>query len=1307
LGSRGFGQHQHNVADAVVPAMRVLLVALLLPCLLARGLVLSSSSLSSFERAESNDTDGVAATSHSMQKVPHDVSSAQDTEPAAMGFRKWLFMQLSRPLTGGSTSQSTNEPWEHEYHGHALEDPLWAEPEAFLVRTKHSGHSLHAGISGHPLLALFNVHAPSGLFAGREWMLFWILAIINYGVVVMLCAFVWKQFLGAANEDDMMVPKTLLDFILNEEKEEEDLKPTAASGLGASLISALGVKMAKKSQLHKRVRELYYEDNWEQVIRSGARTLFFATFFMFSYRLLRLTWSPSCIQPYYVLRVLELLSLVLILSACLYTVQYPKKLAYTALVLFFFFYIPAITLPPFMWSCCELETACTGAVPQEAAIVRHGTTEKTIEKIFTEERYVADSVMEVDCSLQGQTAQQMFMTWLLLLPWIIPTFNLLLLTWGWVWGIYLGWTVIWNLVHLDIQCEQAYHSYQVVLRLILLSATLMIALRKKTGLEKAQELKYMAQMRLNEGLKKQNYILKWMMPKHIADRMIANPDNPPADNIECVSILFVVVEGFDEYAKNNAPRDVLRYLNTQFTRFDKICQIREVTKIESVKEEYVCCVGVLPRDIAQGNEHGHKYILKRLFEAADDMLSYASEEDFQVKMGMHTGPIVAGVIGQKLPRYRLFGDTINTTARMMQKGEAGQLQFGAETYKNLPDQVKAKDNGLVEMKGKGKVQTYRFDRITPSEDVDAPSSPNSPGGFSARDKGSRKSFRGRTQAPGTFSQKLLQLSGADMITQTEERQVRESISEFGRLQELETLVHKHKAGHSPKGLMRSVLSNLFPHMLNREGSLDAKLEEAWYIDFHNTQFARKITGKLDKTVAMLTVWSVVHASVMVCLKAFLKQITLWNGVVDVTCFIVCRGLQISILVALRQAAKRNEDFRNNPLHFQTTTLLCYVAVAFLSYMSFQALTYHPEKIGGSGTFDFGEMQAPIDQFFSLVFMLEYCILTARHPFLFRSSLAFLALAIVLMTSADTVARTLGMRGGLYFPMMGEFLFIVIAFINSINCYEAELGSKADFQAKHNVQESKSTIDNILDRLMPTQVLQEMVSEQSTSTDLVAAPADQTGHRFQRATIAQSDLCGFTKLASKRSAQQVVNFISELFAEFDELTDKYGIYKIETVGDAYIAGKAEHTLTEEESAYGVVLFGLEMIDAVQVWAKRKRVKVNCRVGVHHGECIGGVVGTEMQRYHIFGELMSGLEILESTSEEGRVQISKACKAAIDQDLKKDPAEFRKIPGVDEWLAEDVELILKERDVPKLVTSKGESFELEEVGGKTYLVSASYI
>merc|ERR1711988_513819 len=97
------------------------------------------------------------------------------------------------------------------------------------------------------------------------------------------------------------------------------------------------------------------------------------------------------------------------------------------------------------------------------------------------------------------------------------------------------------------------------------------------------------------------------------------------------------------------------------------------------------------------------------------------------------------------------------------------------------------------------------------------------------------------------------------------------------------------------------------------------------------------------------------------------------------------------------------------------------------------------------------------------------------------------------------------------------------------------------------------MENLLSMLLPAPILQEL-SERKPKSDLPS-------HSYTKATVCQSDLVGFTQLASTRRPDEVVGMIGDIFGIFDSLTDEYQIYKVETIGDAYLAAQAEHSLTD--------------------------------------------------------------------------------------------------------------------------------------------------
>eukprot|EP00435_Cladocopium_sp_Y103_P018363 s2259_g4.t1 len=279
-------------------------------------------------------------------------------------------------------------------------------------------------------------------------------------------------------------------------------------------------------------------------------------------------------------------------------------------------------------------------------------------------------------------------------------------------------------------------------------------------------------------------------------------------------------------------------------------------------------------------------------------------------------------------------------------------------------------------------------------------------------------------------------------------------------------------------------------------------------------------------------------------------------------------------------------------------------------------------------------------------------------------------------------------------------FLGYSMIFALKAYIGERSLREQFKARHAINDCKVHIEGILETLMPERVIDEL--------QRMPPGASAPSHQYYRATLVQSDLIGFTSMASLKPPEWVVQAVCDLFGEFDELADEYGIYKVETVGDAYIAGQAELPLTEENYPPSVIQFGLKMVQVTKRWSMAAEESIGVRVGVHSGECIGGIVGIDMQRYHLFGKLIHELELLESTAPENGLHVSHACKAAVEQAWNVDRglgspargvcspprAPAPGCPGFEFW----------ERPEMQLTTSKGEIHQYSEVGGKTYTVRA---
>ena len=218
-----------------------------------------------------------------------------------------------------------------------------------------------------------------------------------------------------------------------------------------------------------------------------------------------------------------------------------------------------------------------------------------------------------------------------------------------------------------------------------------------------------------EQAKAENLLLN-ILPRSIADRLKAQTQ-PIADQFESASILFADVVDFTPWSERLAPAEVVGYLDHLFSHFDELAERYGLEKIKTIGDCYMVAAGVpTPRP-----DHARALALMAL-----DMLEAMRSADevahlgLELRVGINSGPVVAGVIGRKRFLYDLWGDAVNTASRMESHGTRGQIQVTTATYELLKDEFELVPRGTVAIKGKGDVETwYLVGRrgSTPAEDV--------------------------------------------------------------------------------------------------------------------------------------------------------------------------------------------------------------------------------------------------------------------------------------------------------------------------------------------------------------------------------------------------------------------------------------------------------------------------------------------------------------------------------------------------------------------------------------------------------------
>jgi class 3 adenylate cyclase len=202
--------------------------------------------------------------------------------------------------------------------------------------------------------------------------------------------------------------------------------------------------------------------------------------------------------------------------------------------------------------------------------------------------------------------------------------------------------------------------------------------------------------------KKSELLLLNILPKPIADRLKQGAE-VIADDFADVTILFADLVNFTNFSAQLPSTEVVNFLNEIFSKFDDLAERHQIEKIKTIGDAYMAVAGLpVPRpDHAQAMAQ-----LALEMQRAIQVQNRAWSPPLALRIGIHTGPVTAGVIGRKKFAYDIWGDTVNIASRMESQGVAGQIQVTATTYERLQRKYRFTERELVEIKGKGQMQTY-------------------------------------------------------------------------------------------------------------------------------------------------------------------------------------------------------------------------------------------------------------------------------------------------------------------------------------------------------------------------------------------------------------------------------------------------------------------------------------------------------------------------------------------------------------------------------------------------------------------------
>ncbi|XP_072033171.1 uncharacterized protein [Amphiura filiformis] len=212
---------------------------------------------------------------------------------------------------------------------------------------------------------------------------------------------------------------------------------------------------------------------------------------------------------------------------------------------------------------------------------------------------------------------------------------------------------------------------------------------------------------LNKEKKRADWLLYSMMPIVVAEQLMTSQD-VTAEYFDSATVFFADITGFSKLCSESTPMQIVEMLNGLYLVFDTRIEHYNVYKVETINETYMLASGLPTRCGTRHVGEIATVALDLVYHASCLEVPHKKHKKIQIRVGINTGSVVAGVVGLKMPRYCLFGDTVNTASRMQSTGLPGRVQVSDTSYLGLMDLggYKLVKRGIVDVKGKGSMDTY-------------------------------------------------------------------------------------------------------------------------------------------------------------------------------------------------------------------------------------------------------------------------------------------------------------------------------------------------------------------------------------------------------------------------------------------------------------------------------------------------------------------------------------------------------------------------------------------------------------------------
>jgi class 3 adenylate cyclase len=206
-----------------------------------------------------------------------------------------------------------------------------------------------------------------------------------------------------------------------------------------------------------------------------------------------------------------------------------------------------------------------------------------------------------------------------------------------------------------------------------------------------------------------------ILPAEVADEL-KEKGRTEARLFEQVTVMFTDFKDFTRTAEKLSPKELVAEIDAAFSAFDQVISKYNIEKIKTIGDSYMC-VGGLPvaNQTNAADVVAAALQIQRYMEEQAEERKRQGKDAFEIRIGVHTGPVVAGIVGVKKFAYDVWGDTVNIASRMESSGEAGKVNISGETYERVKDVFRCHYRGKIKAKNKGEIDMYFVEGTLPDE----------------------------------------------------------------------------------------------------------------------------------------------------------------------------------------------------------------------------------------------------------------------------------------------------------------------------------------------------------------------------------------------------------------------------------------------------------------------------------------------------------------------------------------------------------------------------------------------------------------